>query len=168
MAWVSFAPSEVFRDRAVMLMAQEASRIQKLIPSARVEHIGGTSIPGALTKGDVDVLVTVAAADFPVAVDALRKLYAVNQPENWTPAFASFKDDTSFPLAFGAQLVTDGAEPYAFLALRERLCCDPVALADYNAIKRAHEGRDDAAYREAKGGFIERLLNEPSSGDPTP
>ena len=125
-----------------------------------MQHIGGTSVGGALTKGDVDLLVTVPAEDFDSAVAALRGVYAVNQPENWTSAFASFKDDTSFELPFGAQLAVRGSEPYSFVRLRDRLNYDPTALAAYNALKRAHEGQDGANYREAKGELIERLLRE--------
>ena len=158
MSAMHFQPELVFRDRALGLAAQETARIQRLIPGAEVEHIGGTSIPGALTKGDVDLVVFVGSEDFSTGVERLRAIYEVNQPENWTPAFASFKDDASFTLPFGAQLIVREAETYFFVRLRERLRSDPEALEQYNAIKRAHEGGDPTIYREAKGAFIERLL----------
>lgn len=118
-------------------------------------------MPGALTKGDVDLVVRVAADRFPTAVAALRRLYTINQPENWTDSFASFKDDATFPLPFGAQLVINDSADDGFIALRDRLSSDPRALAGYNAIKREYEKASNAAYRAAKGAWIEALLTEP-------
>jgi GrpB-like predicted nucleotidyltransferase (UPF0157 family) len=155
---MSFQPAAVFQARANALVARETARILARIPAAEVEHIGGTAIAGALTKGDVDVLVTIPARDFERAVRILSELYAVNQPENWTATFASFKDDASFELPFGAQLAARGCESYGFIQLRDRLNSDPAALARYNAIKLANEGQDAAKYRETKGEFVERLL----------
>ena len=158
MPQVYFQPESAFRDRANALAAQETARIRRLIPAVDIQHIGGTSVLGALTKGDVDLIVTVRPEDFDAGVQVLRGHYAINQPENWTPTFASFKDDTSFELPFGAQVIAAGSETYCFVALRDRLNSDPAALAGYNAIKLAHEGGDPTQYREAKGKFIERLL----------
>ena len=129
-----------------------------MFPDAEIEHIGSTSVSGALTKGDVDLLVQVNAHAFEAAVRSCRQIYEVNQPENWTPTFASFKDDTSFELPLGVQLAVKGADTYAFVALRDRLNSDLIALEGYNAIKRAHHGGDETRYRDAKGEFIERLL----------
>jgi predicted DCC family thiol-disulfide oxidoreductase YuxK/phenylpyruvate tautomerase PptA (4-oxalocrotonate tautomerase family) len=61
-------------------------------PDLEVEHVVSTSIPGALTKGDVDVLVQVTAHDSDDAITQLRRVQAVHQPHNWTPTLASFAD----------------------------------------------------------------------------
>ena len=158
MPQVFFQPESVFRVKANALAAQETVRIRRLIPATDIQHIGGTSVIGALTKGDVDLLVTLRLEDFDAGVQVLRGHYVINQPENWTPTFASFKDDTSFELPFGAQVAAEGSKTYCFVALRDRLNSDPVALAGYNAIKQAHHAGDATRYREAKGQFIERLL----------
>ena len=158
MSCVHFQPEAVFRERAARLAAEQSARIRAVISAAVVEHVGSTSIRGALTKGDVDLLVQVEAGDFDAAVAALRVLYEVNQRENWTATFASFKDDTSFALPFGAQLAATGSDAFHFVRLRDRLASDPVSLDRYNAIKRSHEGGDMHAYRTAKGEFIEQLL----------
>jgi GrpB-like predicted nucleotidyltransferase (UPF0157 family) len=66
-------------DRAFQRHSRE---IRTLVPSATVEHVGATAIPGSLTKGDLDLLVRVPAGDFPAGVAALRSRYAVEQPVN--------------------------------------------------------------------------------------
>ena len=158
MSRLTFQPEAFFRATAARIATTESSRIRTLLPAAQIDHIGGTSIPGALTKGDVDLLVQVGAAEFTRGVAALQQIYAINQPDNWTPTFASFKDDTAFDLPFGAQLVVAGSENFHFLRLKKRLSCDPVALEGYNAIKRSHQGGDPTEYRNAKGAYIESLL----------
>ena len=157
---VILQPEAFFRERVDAIVAGETIRLGRLLPNAIVEHVGGTSIIGALTKGDVDLCAHVDSADFAAAVHLLQSIYVINQPENWTTTFASFKDDTSFELPLGVQLSVKDDDPYLFIALRNHLRTDPKALARYNAVKRAHESSDDAAYREAKGALIELLLSE--------
>jgi GrpB-like predicted nucleotidyltransferase (UPF0157 family) len=65
-------------------------RIARLVPGAEIVHVGATAVPGALTKGDVDLMVRVSAPAFEAGQRALRSGYTVHQPENWTPTYASF------------------------------------------------------------------------------
>jgi GrpB-like predicted nucleotidyltransferase (UPF0157 family) len=164
---VHFDDESVFRSRVDTIVAQEVARLQAVLPHADVQHIGGTSIPGALTKGDVDLVVRVSAAEFDAARTVLRGFYAINQPENWTPSFASFKDDHGLPLPFGAQLVVIGSADDVFITIRDRLSRDPAAFAAYNAIKRVHHGGDHARYRAAKTELIERLIANPAESNRT-
>ena len=41
-----------------------ANEIRQRLPAARVEHIGASSIPGAISKGDLDVFVGIARCQF--------------------------------------------------------------------------------------------------------
>ena len=43
------------------VVAKLNASLRPLLPTAEIEHIGATAIPGALTKGDLDVMVRVAA-----------------------------------------------------------------------------------------------------------
>lgn len=47
-------------------------QVLRLVPDAEVEHVGATSVPGALTKGDLDVLVRVHPSQFSRSVAAMR------------------------------------------------------------------------------------------------
>ena len=87
-----------------------------MLPGAELEHVGSTAIPGALTKGDLDVLVRVPAARFAATVATLRDLYTVHQPENWTPTYASFVDPASADPPVGVQLVVAGSADDALFA----------------------------------------------------
>jgi uncharacterized protein len=135
-----------------------------LVPGAEVEHVGATAVRGALTKGDVDVLVRVGEAEFPAAVEALSRVYSIHQPHNWTPTLASFTDPDSAELPVGVQLVVRGSDADKFFGpFRDALISDDLLLAEYNELKRELDGLEYERYIERKGQFIERVLAELSS-----
>jgi GrpB-like predicted nucleotidyltransferase (UPF0157 family) len=121
--------------------------------------VGSTSIPGALTKGDLDLLVRVDAAGFDPAVVGLRRLYAVHQPENWTPTYASFLDPTAVDPPVGVQLAVRGsADDLLFAPFRQALIYDPALLRAYNDLKLSLDGADYERYTDVKGAFVEQVL----------
>jgi GrpB-like predicted nucleotidyltransferase (UPF0157 family) len=89
------------------------------------------------------MLVRVQAGEFVAAVGALRQLYAIHQPENWTPTYASFVDSAATDPPIGVQLVVTGsADDALFGPFRDALIRDPRLLSDYNALKRRLDGED--------------------------
>src|SRR5258708_1816260 len=60
---VFFAEVGQVKARADALFAKVDARVRSLLPSALVEHVGSTSLPDGLTKGDLDVQVRVRAED---------------------------------------------------------------------------------------------------------
>jgi len=134
-------------------------RVLGVVPEAVVEHMGATAVPGAVTKGDVDLLARVPAASFERSVAALGSAYSIHQPENWTSTFASFTDPDAADSPVGVQLVVTGSEDdRLFRGFRDALIADPGLLGEYNAVKRAHEGEEYGLYTRAKEAFIERRL----------
>src|SRR5262249_15549933 len=93
MTTVELKPVSEVRPQAERVVSRVFARLAALLPDAELHHIGATALPTGVTKGDVDVLVRVPAAGFPAAVAALRRDFAVKQPDNWTAEFASFGDD---------------------------------------------------------------------------
>jgi GrpB-like predicted nucleotidyltransferase (UPF0157 family) len=162
----SIHESSAIRIRPVGEVPAEAAlsthraRIARLLPEeAELVHVGSTAVPGALTKGDVDLMVRVSAEEFEAAVRALRADYAVHQPENWTPTYASFVDPEATELPVGVQLVVAGSKDEAlFEPFIAALRGDPALLAEYNALKRRLDGSDYERYTREKGEFIERVL----------
>jgi len=59
-------------DRAFQRHSRE---IRVLVPSATVEHVGATAVPGLLTKGDLDLLVRVPPGEVDAAIEALQLRY---------------------------------------------------------------------------------------------
>jgi GrpB-like predicted nucleotidyltransferase (UPF0157 family) len=159
MAPIRVRPEAQLRASVTAAFAQHRERIAERLPAAEIEHVGSTSIPGALTKGDLDLLVRVDAAGFEPAVRVLRTLYAVHQPDNWTPTYASFSDADAHDPPVGVQLVVAGsADDALFGPFRRAMIADPELLAAYNDLKRRFDGSDYDAYTDAKAQFIERVM----------
>ena len=164
MAGLVFLPVDEFRSQADSIVATVSASIVCFLGGVEIDHIGATAIPGALTKGDVDILVRVPRKDFPSAVATCKGRYAIHQPENWTDDFASFKDDITFSLPLGIQMVVKDSGSDFFLYLRDRLRTDPQLLTEYNQLKTRHGGGKPGNYWRAKNRFFERMLAERPPG----
>jgi GrpB-like predicted nucleotidyltransferase (UPF0157 family) len=134
-------------------------RIAAALPDVEVHHIGATAITGALTKGDLDVVLRVEADEFHAAVEKLRGAFAVKQPENWDPYFASFGSDTDFAMPVGVQLVIKDSEADFFLFVRDYLISHPESLAHYNLAKQGSASLEAKDYWAAKDRVLAQILS---------
>ncbi len=66
-------------------------KIIRVAPWAEVKHIGGTAIPGALTKGDVDLLVRLSKKKFSKTKKLLGNIFEEHNRQLWNENFAIFK-----------------------------------------------------------------------------
>jgi GrpB-like predicted nucleotidyltransferase (UPF0157 family) len=161
MAVVRIRRVDDVQDLANAAVCAHRRSVLELVPGAEVEHVGATAVPGALTKGDVDLLVRVGEADFSAAADALTSRYAIHQPHNWTPTLASFSAADAGQLPVGIQLVVTGSEADRFFGpFRDALINNQTLLAEYNELKLRLDGVEYERYTEQKGQFIERVLRE--------
>jgi GrpB-like predicted nucleotidyltransferase (UPF0157 family) len=148
-------------EAAFAAFDRHREQVLRLLPDAEVEHVGATSVPGALTKGDLDVLVRVHASEFARAVAVLRNAYAIHQPHNWTPTLASFHDPASSAPPVGVQLVVArSASDALFGPFRDALIADPALLAEYNELKLRLDGESYERYTTTKGAFVEDVLQK--------
>ena len=158
---VSIRPEREVRRAADRVFREHRQRICTALPDANVEHVGATAVPGAWTKGDVDILVRVGAEQFAAAIVRLKRIFVIHQPHNWTPSLASFVDAEASDLPVGVQLVIAGSPGDSLFApFRDALLRDPALLAEYNALKRRHDGTDYKTYTDVKGAFVQRVLAE--------
>lgn len=153
---VKFVPTQ---DISVKIEALFESEKQKLIDLFKgleidIEHVGGTSVPDSISKGDLDINIRVKPMDFKRVIEILKKIYKINQPENWSPEFASFKDDAR---NLGIQLTIKGSKEDYFVAQREYLKIHPEKVTELNALKEMFEGKSMEEYRKAKNEFFKNL-----------
>lgn len=142
------------------ILPRLADEIAALLPGVELHHVGATAIPGALTKGDLDVVLRVERAQFQTAIAALQTKFDLRQQENWDNAFASFGTDSAFPLPVGVQLVIKDSEADFFLFTRDYLIAHPGALARYNEAKREHADCGADVYWAAKDRVLRDILAE--------
>lgn len=138
-------------------VAWRAALAPILPAGAEIEHVGATSVPGCVTKGDLDILVRVTQASFKAADEALAARLARNLGSVRTEFFAAFADERASP-PLGVQLVVRGSALDDFVAFRDLLQSSPPTLAAYNVLKSRHEAASMETYRAAKDEFIERAL----------
>jgi GrpB-like predicted nucleotidyltransferase (UPF0157 family) len=149
-------PEAATRAEVAELFAARREELEALVPGAEVRHIGATSVPGSLTKGDLDILLSVPVERLGAVVEVLETRLAINQPEIWSATFASFEERPAGPIAVGVQLVASGSPDEAmFIRWRDLLIADPDLLRRYNELKQGAAGGDRDHYIAAKGRFIE-------------
>jgi hypothetical protein len=99
-AAVELRPVAEVADLADAVVDELAVEIAAVLPGATVEHVGATALRDGLTKGDVDVAISVPEQEFAGAVARLRQQYDTAQPDHWTDTYASFSiNDKALPTA---------------------------------------------------------------------
>ncbi len=151
---VSFVTTEDVSEKIEALFISEKKKLRELFPDADIEHVGGTSVPGSITKGDLDINIRVKPEEFETVVEILKGLYEINQPDNWNAGFASLKDDAR---DLGIQVTVIGSPDDCFTVQRDYLRAHPEKVAELNALKKRFEGKSMDDYRKEKGVFFEKL-----------
>ncbi len=134
-------------------------RILKIIPDARVEHVGSSSIEGSISKGDLDIFVGIEKDEFESTINAILDLgFTEKQGTLRTTQLCMLESETDDSIAI--QVVVNGSKFEFFLHFKELLISDPVLLSQYNQLKIACTGLDEDEYRRRKSDFIEKALKE--------
>ncbi|MFT4277233.1 MAG: GrpB family protein [Rhodopseudomonas sp.] len=152
------ADHHLARDAAERLFVAVQQQLVAVLPkTCELLHIGATSVPGCLTKGDLDIVVRVQREDFQAAEAALAARYARNSGSVRTNEFAAFEDETCTP-HLGIQLTVKGGGFDVFHQFAAALRADPALVKRYNELKRAHDGQPMDRYRAAKDAFVTDAL----------
>lgn len=146
------------RAAADALFERITAHLRAALPAgADIRHVGSTAVPGCQTKGDLDIVVRVEAADFAAADAVLAARLERNTGSAHTDTFAAFEDATTAP-HLGVQLVVVGAPFDDFHRFDAALRGDASLVERYNALKMTFHGRSMDEYRVAKDAFIAEVL----------
>lgn len=115
---------------------------------------------GSLTKGDLDVQVRVAAAQYGAARARLSERFVLNPGRFSADDATSFEGDSAEPSAGIHLTVVDGSADIQW-RFRDHLVASESLRREYDELKRRHEGKSMAAYREAKDAFVPQVLGDP-------
>jgi len=153
---VRLRPAEEVLDQALIIAAVERARLRALGVVGELVLTGGSSVAGALTRGDVDLHLRVRPVTFTSVVALLKETYVVVHPEIWGPTLATFAVPAALPA--GMAVTPAGSEhDLRFTRTWKLLAADPALLADYNAGKLA-AGAGEDTYEDRKSAFFDRLL----------
>lgn len=131
--------------------------IAALLPDAIIEHIGASSIPNAVSKGDLDILVGVKGNELEKAIKLLSTL-GFNEKSNTlrTPELCMMESSLGEDVAF--QVVAKGSEFDFFVGFRDKLRESMELVQQYNELKMSCTGWTHEEYRRKKSAFIERVI----------
>jgi GrpB-like predicted nucleotidyltransferase (UPF0157 family) len=146
--------SDEFASEAQAAFAAQARRIRERLPGVEVRHTGGTSTPGVLTSGDVDLQVRVDSKDFEEARAVLSELYEPYHLDAWHPEGAFFTSPGSEPQVEVALTALGGLDDLHHGEAWDRIAADPELVEQYNAMKRAHDSASLDEYLAAKRAFF--------------
>ena len=156
---VVFVRETEIRESVCAAFGEMRALLEELLPRARIEHVGSTSVPGSITKGDLDICVLVGAGAFESADGVLARRFRRNAGSDRSDSFASFVAVAAARIPVGIQLVLCGGREDDFLWWRDLLRRSPQTLEAYNDLKRQWHGQPHDQYRRAKSQFIEGTLS---------
>lgn len=156
---MKFLPPSQYQDRNRKLFDLYRARILEKLSFARVEHIGASAMPGAYSKGDLDIFVGVPVEAIEPSVDALASLgFEVKRDTLRTPELCMLVLPDNDP-DIAVQLVANESRFESFITFRDALVRSQDLLTRYNALKLECSGMDQESYRERKAAFIEAVVD---------
>ena len=141
-----------------MLFGLYKPKINHLLPGARVEHIGSSSVPGAISKGDLDIFVGVNPHQVEYAALALRGLGFQEKENTLRTSELCMLELNESNIAL--QVVANGSEYEFFIEFRNALLNSTELLNAYNQLKKNCACCNETEYREIKSKFILEVLNK--------
>jgi GrpB-like predicted nucleotidyltransferase (UPF0157 family) len=131
------------------------------VPSARVEHVGSTAVPGLAAKPVLDIDVVVDGADLAAAVDALEDVGYLHRGDLGVTGREAFSAPDDHPRR-NVHVCLDGALALRnHLAVREVLRRRDDLREAYGALKQllaAQPGIDVATYVAGKSAVLAEVL----------
>lgn len=150
-----FRPSEEFSAAATAAFREHERLIGELVPKAEIRHRGGTSLPGVLTSGDVDIHVRVESGRFTQAVADLSSLYEPFHGDAWSAGeSAFFFAPGSQPAVEIALTVIGSLDDFHHGEAWDRIATATELIERYNALKRKYEKTSLDEYNVAKRAFF--------------
>jgi GrpB-like predicted nucleotidyltransferase (UPF0157 family) len=155
---LTFVWSDSVAEEAAAVFAAHALRIRARLPHVEIRHHGGTSVPGLLTSGDVDLHVRADERWFEPARDLLSELYEPLFPDEWDSEVAYFVAPGTQPPVEIVLTLSGSVDDLHHGEAWRRILADHDLAERYNALKRKHEGGAIDDYKAAKRYFFRQIV----------
>ncbi|WP_119685498.1 GrpB family protein [Acinetobacter pittii] len=153
-----FLEPEQYQQRCAQLFNSYQKDISTLLPFAKIEHIGSSAIPNAISKGDLDIYIEVMSEQFEFAIEQLKTLNFIEKQNTLrTHELCMLESLNNDDVAFQI-VVTDSIFTF-FLTFKNKLISSPKLVNEYNELKLQCSHLDPDQYRTVKSDFINRVLN---------
>jgi GrpB-like predicted nucleotidyltransferase (UPF0157 family) len=144
---------------------QLAADIHAVLPGARVEHVGSTSVPGLGGRGVIDAVVLATEHEQPATVEALLATGFIPSPHTWIePTLTTTLQvgDAGYPVLLYV-LTIDHPVVRGWLATRDHWRANLDEANRYAQVKRAALAAghvDPWAYQQAKTPYLNQLARQ--------
>ena len=155
---LAFLWSDSVAEEAAAVFAAHALRIRERVPQVEIRHHGGTSVPGLLTSGDVDLHVRADARWFEPARDLLSELYQPVLRDEWDSEVAYFVAPGTQPPVEIVLTLSGSVDDLYHGEAWQQIMADHDLAERYNALKRSHEGGSIDDYKAAKRDFFHQIV----------
>jgi GrpB-like predicted nucleotidyltransferase (UPF0157 family) len=146
-----------YQEAAVAAYEDAELLLCAILPDARIEHVGSSAVPGAYSRGGVDICVAVPRGAFDEALGVLCEAGYVQRAladgADRHATLAAPHGDVPLTL----RLIESGSAHESLMRLRDALRADPTLLSRYNAIRIEASALGAAAYANAKAAFFADL-----------
>lgn len=119
---MKFFEAEGYQPVCIKSFEYYKAEISKLLPSVRVEHIGASSIPNAISKGDLDIFIGVEHERLEQTVQLLRRLGFSEKSNTFRSSELCMLELIESDVAL--QVVANGSKFEFFLTFRDKLRAD--------------------------------------------
>ena len=147
-----------YQDDAVAAYEDAELLLSSILPDARIEHVGASAIPGAYSRGGVDVCVAVPRGSLAEALGVLCEAGYVAQSRDDADDRHAALVAAHGDIALTLRLIESGSRHEALMRFRDALRADATLLARYNALKIAAAPHGASEYRAAKAAFIAEVV----------
>ncbi|MFO0743531.1 MAG: GrpB family protein [Candidatus Paceibacterota bacterium] len=126
---------------------------KELLPFSDVEHVGSSSVPGAVGKLDLDFQIRVEEKDFEEAIKILKSHFKEKRKEFWKEGFAIFKT-TKNNIPIDLVVTTKDSIYDDCYKVRDELRSNKNLLEEYNKLKMKYQGKPYSEYSKDKSDFL--------------
>lgn len=156
---MKFYEADHYQPKANAIFVLLKNDLNQSLKVARIEHIGSSSIVGAISKGDLDVFVGVLAENFEKSLETIKRLGFIEKQGTLRTESLCMLVTDKYQHDVAIQLVVNGSQFEDFVRFRNILNQNPQLVIEYNILKQESEGMEPSSYRAKKSLFIERVLN---------
>lgn len=138
---------------------QILGRLSRILPGARIQHVGSTAVPGCAAKPIIDVSVGLGMGESLHADDARAAGLEFRSVRSYSVVFAISNPDRS--RRAHVHVRARGSDPeLSDLLFRDYLRTHPQAVVDYSRLKHrlAATKRTGSDYTRSKAPYIERTI----------
>lgn len=154
---VYFYPSNKTTLEVEKIFNEEKKSLRLLLSSSatiNIQHVGSSSVPGALSKPDIDIQIRVQKNEFNEVLNQMKSYFTPKHIHLWTEEFSIFKSKQYQEIPVDYMVTVIDSEFDDFYKVRDFLKLNPDILHQYNELKMKYHGKMYSEYRVAKSEFF--------------